>query len=105
MVVQQKTCLSFLDNVPLLTIYIHKIMNFDPQNFGEFLDAYQHYISDRRQYQAGGDAQGGGSQQAFMQQAVQAIASGQADAHDVFVQLQKMGMKKEQAAGANMIQN
>lgn len=74
-------------------------MNFDPQNFGDFLDAYQHYISDRRQYQAGGDAQGGGSQQAFMQQAVQAIASGQADAHDVFVQLQKMGMKKEQAAG------
>jgi len=74
-------------------------MNFDPQNFGEFLDAYQHYISDRRQYQAGGDAHGGGSQQAFMQQAVQAIASGKADAHDVFVQLQKMGMKQEQAAG------
>lgn len=74
-------------------------MNFDPQNFGEFLDAYQHYISDRRQYQAGGDTQGGGSQQQFMQQAVQAIASGKADAHDVFVQLQKMGMKQEQAAG------
>lgn len=73
-------------------------MNFDPQNFGEFLDAYQHYISDRRQYQAGGDTQGGGSQQAFMQQAVQAIASGQVDAHDVFVQLQEMGMKQEQAA-------
>lgn len=73
-------------------------MNFDPQNFGEFLDAYQHYISDRRQYQEGGDTQGGGSQQVFMQQAVQAIASGQADAHDVFVQLQEMGMKQEQAA-------
>ena len=66
-------------------------MNFDPQNFGDFLDAYQHHIT--RQYAEGGD-----TQQAFMQQAVQAIASGQADAHDVFMQLQEMGMKQEQAA-------
>lgn len=68
-------------------------MNLDLQNFGDFLDAYQHALS----FQQGGQANPQQVKQQFFQQAVQAIVQGQ-DPHAIFQQLTQEGMPEEQAA-------
>jgi hypothetical protein len=68
-------------------------MYLDLQNFGDFLNAYNHAVS----FQEGGQADPQQAQQEVFAQTVQAIAQG-VNPSDVFKQLQEAGVPQEQAA-------